>query len=309
MATTVSDPITTTDPTQAIDPALNTATVQTPETMNTATPTGTITTDSPPNQTGMLSSVIPQPVNPTPTVAPAATASYQLNKLLSSDSPNIQSARSNGLSLANDRGMINSSIAAGASEKAAIDAAAPIAAQDASTYAAAGLSNQNANQQLNLTGYSGKINEALQAQQSAATLAQQTQQQQATAELQTSLKQMDVNLDLSKLTETERSNFSNAVSPIMTKYQEAYTAIQTQADSVLNASGKAKAIADLQATYIPQLQSISNIYGYNIDWGTPNVVENNDTTTGNTTTGNTTTGNTTTDTLFTKSAMESMPYE
>lgn len=52
-----------------------------------------------------------------------------LDEILNSNSPYIQQARQRGLETAATRGGINSSIAAGASERAAIDAAAPLAQQ------------------------------------------------------------------------------------------------------------------------------------------------------------------------------------
>jgi hypothetical protein len=85
------------------------------------------------------------------------TVSGQLNKLLAEDSPYVQSARNKALEQGNSRGLLSSSLTAGAGERAAIDAAAPIAAQDASTYAASGLSAQNANQDVSLTGYKSAL--------------------------------------------------------------------------------------------------------------------------------------------------------
>lgn len=55
----------------------------------------------------------------------------RLNGLLSSDSPYIQTARAAGTRTAHRRGLLNSSIAAGAAESAAIAAGAPLASQDA----------------------------------------------------------------------------------------------------------------------------------------------------------------------------------
>lgn len=60
-----------------------------------------------------------------------STAS-RLTGLLSSDSKYIQTARAAGARTAGRRGLLNSSIASGAAESAAIAAAAPIASQDAS---------------------------------------------------------------------------------------------------------------------------------------------------------------------------------
>jgi hypothetical protein len=119
------------------------------------TAAGTIA--SQPNYTGQVAA---------PTVAPRTitepeTVSGQLNKLLSNESPFITSARNRGMEVANSRGLINSSLAAGTSERAAIDSALPIATSDAGTYANAGLSAQNANQNLTQTGYQTNLESAL----------------------------------------------------------------------------------------------------------------------------------------------------
>lgn len=67
---------------------------------------------------------------PQPTLQPAADVVMGgLSSVLSSGSDYIQNARQRGLELAATRGGINSSIAAGASERAAIEAAQPLAAQ------------------------------------------------------------------------------------------------------------------------------------------------------------------------------------
>lgn len=60
------------------------------------------------------------------------TTQGQLNGLLQSDNPYMKQARRSGEEHANKRGLLNSSIAAGASESAAINAALPIAQADAS---------------------------------------------------------------------------------------------------------------------------------------------------------------------------------
>lgn len=66
-----------------------------------------------------------------------STVAGQLSSLLSSNSPYIQQARLSGEKAVASRGMLNSSMSAGASEAAAISAAVPIATSDANTYAAA----------------------------------------------------------------------------------------------------------------------------------------------------------------------------
>ena len=56
----------------------------------------------------------------------------RLNSYISQDSPLMQQARTDGLRIANSRGLLNSSLAAGASQDAMIRNAMPIAQQDAS---------------------------------------------------------------------------------------------------------------------------------------------------------------------------------
>lgn len=71
------------------------------------------------------------------------TVQGQLNGLLSKGSPYIDVARAGAAQTANARGLLNSSIAASAGEEAAIKAALPIAAADASTYTHVADTNQN----------------------------------------------------------------------------------------------------------------------------------------------------------------------
>lgn len=77
-------------------------------------------------------------------VAPNATVRKQMEDLLSSDSKYLKTARHNADQASNSRGLLFSSMAAGAGEKAAIEAAMPIATQDASTYHNQSLTNQQA---------------------------------------------------------------------------------------------------------------------------------------------------------------------
>lgn len=75
---------------------------------------------------------------------PTETVQGQLESVLSADSPFIQRARTRAAQVANQRGLLNSSIAAGAGEAAAIDAALPIAVADANVYGTAARENQAA---------------------------------------------------------------------------------------------------------------------------------------------------------------------
>lgn len=77
------------------------------------------------------------------TLTPNELTSQQLNGLLASNSSYIQQARQSAINQANSRGLLNSSIAAGNSQAAAIQAGLPIAQSDAQ--AAYGLQQTNLN--------------------------------------------------------------------------------------------------------------------------------------------------------------------
>lgn len=66
----------------------------------------------------------------------------RLTGLLDRDNPYISNARQRAAEASSSRGMLNSSLAMGSAERAAIEAGAPIAAQDAATFAQAASENQ-----------------------------------------------------------------------------------------------------------------------------------------------------------------------
>jgi hypothetical protein len=73
-----------------------------------------------------------------------ATSAGQAQKIMSTDSPLMQQAKNSGMLTAASRGLMNSSISAGASEAEMAKAAVPLALQDAQTYATAQTNNQAA---------------------------------------------------------------------------------------------------------------------------------------------------------------------
>lgn len=83
-------------------------------------------------------------------VRPEDTVKQQLTDLLASNSTYVDQARARALQTANSRGLLNSSLAAGAGAEAAIAQALPISQQDAATYFKQGLTNQEATNQFSL---------------------------------------------------------------------------------------------------------------------------------------------------------------
>ena len=70
--------------------------------------------------------------------------SNQLNNLMNQEGAYLSNARRRGLEQANRRGMLNSSISAGSAERAALEAAMPIASADAAAYGTAQSQNMEA---------------------------------------------------------------------------------------------------------------------------------------------------------------------
>lgn len=104
------------------------------------------------------------------------TVQGQLNSILLTDSPLMQRARTIAAQQAAQRGLVNSSMAAGAGTAAMIDRATPIASQDAATYDARAKANMdatntagmfNVNQNNTLLGQGATITAQTNAQKSA----------------------------------------------------------------------------------------------------------------------------------------------
>jgi hypothetical protein len=83
----------------------------------------------------------------TQTVQGNQLVANQLDNLTASDSPYIQQARDHAMEAASTRGMMMSTMAAGSSQRAAIDAALPIAQQDAQRYGSVADQNMAATNQ------------------------------------------------------------------------------------------------------------------------------------------------------------------
>ncbi len=115
------------------------------------------------------------------TVGDNSLVSSQLQKLLEKDSPYLQLARARAAEASNARGLLNSSIAAGAGVLAATDAALPIAQNDAATYGRTDLANFDAANQFardaNQMGFQSAENAANRAFQSSRDAAQYANEQ------------------------------------------------------------------------------------------------------------------------------------
>jgi hypothetical protein len=99
------------------------------------------------------------PINPSTLTGPATrsivsadeTVSGQMDKILASNSPLLQRAKTRAAQAANSRGLLNGSMGVQAGEEAVLTTAMPMAQQDAATYNKQGLTNQTAANQFGLS--------------------------------------------------------------------------------------------------------------------------------------------------------------
>jgi len=117
--------------------------------------------------------------------APTETVAGQLHSLLSSGNPYVERAKSGARETANQRGLLNTSMAAGAGEAAAIDAALPIASADANVYGTASRENQGYTNTAGQFNAGAKNTAGLQSAQAANTSLLATQQAGSDVALQT----------------------------------------------------------------------------------------------------------------------------
>ena len=175
------------------------------------------------------------------------TVAGQLHSLLASGSPYLESAKAGARDTANSRGLINSSIAAGAGEAAAINAALPIAQQDANTFGSAARDNQgfqnNASQFNAAAQNTANLNTAQAANQSELSGQQSDQQIEAIGEQGTQSRQ----------TQAEGSQQAGALSAQQAQERQALQAAGATQAGALSAQQAAQQAA--LTTQTGQIQS------------------------------------------------------
>lgn len=195
--------------------------------------------------------------------------------LLAENSPYLQVARTGALQTAASRGLLNSSIAAGAGEEAAIKQALPIAQQDAQTYADIGKQNAKAysdsilntqvaqlEHQKNLAN--AKITGALTTQEAAKQF--ETQRISESAQLQrleieNSMKAV---LQDDQLESAERQQLSQVVGSMG---NEALGAVERiLRDTNIEAGAKQSAIDAVMRNYRANASTAGAVFGLNLQW-------------------------------------------
>ena len=203
------------------------------------------------------------------------TVAGQMRGLLAENSPYLQVARTGALQTAAGRGLLNSSIAAGAGEEAAIKQALPIAQQDAQTYADIGKQNAKAysdsilNTQVAQLEHqkslaNAKITGALTTQEAAKQFEVQRISEAAQLqrlEIENSMKAV---LQDDQLESAERQQLSQVVGSIG---NEALGAVERiLRDTNIEASAKQSAIDAVMKNYRANASTAGAVFGLNLSW-------------------------------------------
>lgn len=197
-----------------------------------------------------------------------ALVANQLTGILAKDSPYLQAARTRGKEYANNRGLLNSSIGAGATERSAIESALPIAQQDAGVYSQAGLLAQEASQQAALTNLQAAASSQLSEQESRQSLSLENLQQEGANYRQETELAYNEKIALLNIAADEKSMLSSHMTTLGDNFQAKLAGIQV--DPGMTAEAKSAAIKSLQNAYEANLQSLSAIFNIEIDWELPN---------------------------------------
>jgi hypothetical protein len=210
--------------------------------------------------TGMLPQITPsrsgeRQIDPT-----TGTVAGQMAGLLEEDSPYMQRAATAGLQYANDRGLLNTSMGAEASQAAAIDAALPIATSDAAAY------NYQSNLNQNLAEDSRQFD---------ANLAESTRQfDSAQAETQ---RQFDENAAWTKesfglelgynydaMTDNNKEAFVNYLSNARATYDNWVNSVRTSPD--LDATAQQALLDTAYESFVSDVELASTLYEVDLDW-------------------------------------------
>lgn len=241
-----------------------------------------------------------KPDSAMPSIAPSQVDDSVANKvtaLTKQDSPLMQAAQTEGLKIANRRGLLNSSIAAGASTGAALDRALPIASQDASQdfqrnqgarafeYGMASQDSAQASSE-GIAKAQRELEEKMQGtalaaadkQQirdiasregiAAAERALQTQMQQTEINYQTGQRALDRNLQQTLASWNLRSSDRNAAAQMLTNmesmYQQSYQSIM--ANTALKSKDRSAQLNSAKNLRDRQLSLVEQMYAIDLSW-------------------------------------------
>ena len=211
------------------------------------------------------------------------TVAGRLEGLLSKESDYIKRAEHKGEEFAHSRGLLNTSMAAGASHAAAIDAALPVAQQDADTSFRQGLENQAAINTALSTGAQletnvSTANAAVIAEMERVRLSEEAAMSRQQLLVDTDIRNVDAQIEAERIINddkiefAEREIFSSTYSELTRQKEIDDLKIMTDPD--LSAAEKNRLLDRNEATYQANINLLIDLFDFDfdLDWdvgGTP----------------------------------------
>jgi len=184
--------------------------------------------------------------------APTETVEDRLNALTAKDSKYIDLARNDAMREANTRGLINSSMAAGAGTEAGIRAALPIAQQDAKTYTDTRLNNQAATNQFEENRQLTELGKETSTHENTLATARDASQNELGIERDTAQSELRQKEDESR---AALNNETDALRSILAKEEEAWSReVQTKMELVLADENISN---DMKMSYVTTIKDIT----------------------------------------------------
>lgn len=176
-----------------------------------------------------------------------------LTRLTSQDSPLMRQAQTSGLQKANQRGLLNSSMAVQAAQDAAYAAAVPVASQEAAQASSENLANLDAATRLQLQDK---------------TIAATDRQQQNEITYQTAMKQLDRSLQEKlanmNLNESQRASAAQSVLASQELYNNRINNIM--ANTNLSAEDRTAQLASAKSFFDIQMDLVQQMYDVQLKW-------------------------------------------
>lgn len=210
-----------------------------------------------------------------PTIPKSASVADNVAKITSQDSPLMQQAKTQGLQTANRRGLLNSSIAVGAAQNAVIQAATPIASQDASIAANSYEAGQDralseVQQQRSITSQEGMQQKSIDAADTQQIRDIDFRQEEAakdrTLEETLQNRSFDLQEQIAKwnLDSNDRNAAAQFLTNMETMYNDRYA--QIMANTSLSSSQRSTFLKDAAALRDKELNFVEQLYNVEIQW-------------------------------------------
>ncbi|MEQ8394979.1 hypothetical protein [Thalassobaculum sp.] len=189
-------------------------------------------------------------------IAPPKTTSQNIDDIMASDSPLMRRTASQGLMLANRRGLLNSSVAAEAAQAAMLDAAVPIASTDASLANQQYMQGQDIASQQYMQGRDIASQQTMQGRD----IASRNWQAQLSADTQTAIANMQVRT-------ADKDKIGNMVATLQQIHASKFNTIANNPD--IPAETRDRYIQDNNLWMRTQLNLIESMYGVQLPWTPP----------------------------------------